>query len=503
MIRLVLILFFGCLSAFCGEIECVNGILSVTPFSTVASSCLTQTGPALDGQADYSSSTRQETALTDHIDRNFTTSTESGIVKNAYSVAENVDSVCLENTQAESAITPAKEDTLRVMFWNVENFFREGEFEGHNWSKRRFYSKCAAVAKIILLSGDYFGGLPDIVGFAEIGSIDVLKALIYTTPLRKADYSIVHYDSPDSRGIDCALLYRRTRFRLLSSKPCHLYDNAGHIIPTRDILLAVLEPRNDNTRPLAGKSNNTPLAILVNHHPSKLGKGSRRKRQTAMDRLQFLVDSLKAEGIGQIMAIGDFNEEVESPANLQICNIKEMHAGKIRASQSGKIERLKADKIWKPQTGKTEELKVDRIGESKVSKELQADNERKAWPKNNTSPCNHSFPESHAIAKLYAVPGTIKFQGRWEKIDGCPILEGLEGREYIMALPQLSVKDSYGGVKPRRTFSGPRYLAGVSDHYPVFYLISRAPSLTTTSYTMGSWPNFAANSFFAASINGW
>jgi hypothetical protein len=439
MIRSVLILFLGCLSAFCGEIECVNGILSVTPFSTATSSCFAQTRPAPAGQADCSSSTRQETAFTEHIDSNVTTRAESGIVENAYSVAENIDSVCLENTQAEFAISPAKNNILRVMFWNVENFFREGEFEGHNWSKRRFYSKCAAVAKIILLAGDYFGGLPDIVGFAEIGSIDVLKALIYTTPLRKADYSIVHYDSPDSRGIDCALLYRRTRFRLLSSKPCHLYDNAGHIIPTRDILLALLEQRNENSMTNEGKTSNIPLAILVNHHPSKLGKGSQGKRQTAMDRLRFLVDSLKAEGIGQIMAIGDFNEEVKSPANLQ----------------------------------------ADR------GKEPQDDNGRKAWP------------------KIFATPGTIKFQGRWEKIDGCPILEGLEGREYIMALPQLSVKDSYGGVKPRRIFSGPRYLAGVSDHYPVFYLISRAPSLTTTSYTMGSWPNFAAYSFFAASINGW
>ena len=461
MIRLVLILFFGCLS-----------VSPITAFSAVASSCFDQTGSAPAGQADCRSSTRQETAFTEHIDSNVTTRAKPGI-------AENIDSLCPENTQAESAIAPAKEDALRVMFWNVENFFREGEFEGHNWSKRRFYSKCAAVAKIILLSGDYFGGLPDIVGFAEIGSIDVLKALIYTTPLRKADYSIVHYDSPDSRGIDCALLYRRTRFRLHSSKPCHLYDNSGDIIPTRDILLAVLEQRNENSMMNEGKTSNTPLAILVNHHPSKLGKSSQGKRQTAMDRLRFLVDSLKAEGVGQIMAIGDFNEEVESPANLQICNIKETQAGKTGA------------------------LKVDRIGEPKVSKELQADNGRKAWPKNNTLLCNRSFPESHDMAKLYAVPGTIKFQGRWEKIDGCPILEGLVGREYIMALPQLSVKDSCGGVNPRRTFSGPRYLAGVSDHYPVFYLISRAPSLTTTSYTMGSWPNFAVNSFFAASINGW
>ena len=459
MIRLVLILFFGCLS-----------VSPITAFSAVASSCFDQTGSAPAGQADCRSSTRQETAFTEHIDSNVTTRAKPGI-------AENIDSLCPENTQAESAIAPAKEDALRVMFWNVENFFREGEFEGHNWSKRRFYSKCAAVAKIILLSGDYFGGFPDIVGFAEIGSIDVLKALIYTTPLRKADYSIVHYDSPDSRGIDCALLYRTLSPAFFQTLPS-LRQLRGYNTHSRYSACG-LEQRNENSMMNEGKTSNTPLAILVNHHPSKLGKSSQGKRQTAMDRLRFLVDSLKAEGVGQIMAIGDFNEEVESPANLQICNIKETQAGKTGA------------------------LKVDRIGEPKVSKELQADNGRKAWPKNNTLLCNRSFPESHDMAKLYAVPGTIKFQGRWEKIDGCPILEGLVGREYIMALPQLSVKDSYGGVKPRRTFSGPRYLAGVSDHYPVFYLISRAPSLTTTSYTMGSWPNFAVNSFFAASINGW
>ena len=408
MISFVLILFFACLSGFCGEVEDVN-------FSATTSNRFAQTGPAPAGQAD-----------------------------------------CKHSSQAKpipASPAPAKEDTLRVMFWNVENFFREGEFEGHNWSKRRFYGKCAAVAKIILLAGDYFGGLPEIVGFAEIGSIDVLKALVYATPLRKADYSIVHYDSPDSRGIDCALIYRRSRFRLLSSKSCHLYDSNGDIIPTRDILLAVLEPRGEDSMPLNNKISNTSLAILVNHHPSKLGSGSQEKRQTAMSRLQFLADSLKAEGVEEIMAIGDFNEEVKSPANQQTGKMEELPVGKIKASQVGADGNL--------QFGK-----------------------------------GRRGPENSAAA------GTIKFQGRWEKIDGCPILEGLQGREYVMALPQLSVKDSYGGVKPRRTFSGPRYLAGVSDHYPLFYLISRAPSLTTTSYILGSCPNFAANSFFAASING-
>ena len=309
-------------------------------------------------------------------------------------------------------------DTLRLMFWNVENFFAPEGFEGHIWSKGRFYRKCNSIAKTILLSASYYGALPDLVALAEVGNRDVLKALVYATPLRKLDYGIVHYDSPDRRGIDCALLYRRSLLRDVSSKPCHIYDSAGAVLPTRDILLALLEPlhcegsragenstQNSDVKRLQSFAN--VFAVLVNHHPSKVGEGSQTKRNAAMGRLRFIADSLKQEGVRQIVAVGDFNEEIGSaPALL----------------------------AEKPASG----------GEKGAT-----------YPK----------------LPVYPARGTIKFQGRWEKIDGCPLLEGLEGQEYIMALPSLSVKDSYGGIKPRRTFSGPRHLGGVSDHYPVFYLI--------------------------------
>ena len=285
-----------------------------------------------------------------------------------------------------------KSDTLRLMFWNVENFFAPGEFADHGWSKSRFYTKCNAVAKTILLAGDSYGGLPDLVGFAEVGDASVLKALLRSTPLRKLDYSYVHFDSPDRRGLDCALLYRRSRFRLLSSRPCHLRDSAGAIMRTRDILLAVFTavPAEEELSELLPGS--IPLAVLINHHPSKVGHGSGERRQIAMQRLRFLADSLKAEGISRIIAVGDFNDTV-TPA-----------AGVHQAA--------------------------------------------------SPSP-----------------PGTIKFQGRWERIDGCPLLEGLTAEEHIFAPPQLLTRDSYGGEKPRRTFVGPRYEGGVSDHLPVIYLI--------------------------------
>ena len=273
-----------------------------------------------------------------------------------------------------------------VMFWNVENFFTD---------KPHFRDKCNGIAKTVMLAGDEFGTLPDIIGLAEVDSRQAVQKLLSRTALRKLDYGIVHYDSPDRRGIDCALLYRRSSFRELYSKPCHITDTLGHILPTRDILLVILEPlpaagayEVSGAPPGAGLTGRECMAVLVNHHPSKVGRGSDGRRELAMARLQALKDSLMAEGIRRIVAVGDFNDEVT------------------------------------PAPGVTP-----------------------------------AYPEG---------AGTIRFQGRWEKIDGCPVLEGFEAREHIFAPPHLSTRDTrYPGLKPLRTFSGPRYLGGLSDHYPI------------------------------------
>lgn len=278
-----------------------------------------------------------------------------------------------------------------LMFWNVENFFdwradgvsgSEMQFSAsgaRRWTKKRFYAKCAGVAKTILLAGDEFGDVPDIVALAEIENRFVLTQLTGATALRKYGYGIVHYDSPDRRGIDCALLYRKTRWRVVSSKPCRMPFR------TRDILLAVLEEINDQ----AGHDREA-IVVLVNHHPSKVGGGSDARRDLAMARLLQVRDSLLAEGISRIIAVGDFNDEVVPADGICIKNRQ----------------------------------------------------------------------------------GTIKFQGKWEKIDGCPVLEGLTAEESVFCPPHLSEPDrGYAGTKPRRTYSGPRYKGGLSDHYPVVYRI--------------------------------
>ena len=214
-------------------------------------------------------------------------------------------------------------DTLSVMCWNVENFFdwrndsltvSDAEFSSRgerHWTWRRFQAKANAFAKALFWVETETGRLPDIVGLEEVENAFVLRQVLQKTALRKTDYKYVHYDSPDRRGIDVALLYRSSVLELVDSKPCHLYE-ADTVMATRDILLCVFRRKIDVAPP--------PFAVLVNHHPSKYGGASESdpKRRIAVDRLRFLADSLAAEGIDKIIAGGDFNDTPDNPVFLRL-----------------------------------------------------------------------------------------------------------------------------------------------------------------------------------------
>ncbi len=259
----------------------------------------------------------------------------------------------------------AQRDSISVMFWNVENFFDyRSPSRPEYWTKRRFYSKCDALAKIILRFADRYGELPDVVALAEVENSFVLRSLLKETPLRKLDYSYVHFDSPDHRGIDCALLYRRSALNPEESRPVHIRDSSGAVMATRDILSVQFREG---------------IAVLVNHHPSRIG-GKSDRRRAALAKMEETADSLLCAGTKGVVCIGDFNDSL--------------------------------------------------------------------WPEN--------------------CPGTIKYNGEWEKIDGCFSYGDIRVREEVFDDPALLTEDrKFGGQKPRRTFIGPRYEGGVSDHLPV------------------------------------
>ena len=321
----------------------------------------------------------------------------------------------------------AEEEPLRVLFWNLENFFdwhdggsgeADWEFSAagtRHWTRRRFLTKAAAVAKTLLWTADRTGALPDIFAVAEVENAFVLRMLLRETSLRKTDYAIVHFDSPDHRGIDVALLYRRSRLRLLEARPVRVSAvRDGDTLRTRDILLAQFEGEDGGR-----------WSVLVNHHPSKLGgvTGDWR-REVAVERLRSLVDSLHRAGEDRIIATGDFNDTPDAPVFRHL---------------TASFPETKNTSILSPGSGNEGAL-LSNLAEPLARRGL----------------------------------GTIRYEGRWELIDMFfvpPLLVARCTME-ILAPPFLTVHDNvHSGDRPFRTWLGPRYIGGVSDHRPILLTI--------------------------------
>lgn len=314
------------------------------------------------------------------------------------------------------AMAAHQADTLDVLFWNLENFFdyrdqgtseSDAEFSGRglrHWTKKRFLTKCNAVAKTLLWTAGQTGRMPDVVAVAEVENRFVLKQLLRETALRKQPWGLAHYESPDHRGIDVGLLWRTDRWDTVCTRACHVFGPDGAVLPTRDILLVQLQRRAAQA-PAVDR-----WAILVNHHPSKYGGSSSAwRREAAVDRLRELCDSLRAAGWSRIVATGDFNDTADAPL----------------------FQRLDA-------------------------------------------------LENLALPLAARGQGTIRFNGRWELIDlfflsnvPAPASSGLASpgsaaRMTILHPPFLTERDkTHSGEKPRRTYIGPRYNGGVSDHRPI------------------------------------
>lgn len=73
--------------------------------------------------------------------------------------------------------------------------------------------------------------------------------------------------------------------------------------------------------------------------------------------------------------------------------------------------------------------------------------------------------------------GTIRYEGRWDLIDMFMTSSDLAGRSEmsIERVPFLMIREKkHPGEKPFRTYSGPRYIGGVSDHCPIILWISES-----------------------------
>lgn len=203
-----------------------------------------------------------------------------------------------------------EQPALRVAFYNVENLFHpendstknDEEFtpEGtRNWSFYRYHEKSNRMAKAILSIGEWEA--PDIVGLAEVENKTVVEDLVNTEVLRKFDYEVVHYESPDRRGIDVALIFRKNRIDLIQSKPIRVNLSKDPQYKTRDMLYTSFLTHAGDT-----------IHLLFCHWPSRYGgqAQSEPKRIAAAQTARKVVDSLfTANPHSNIVIAGDFNDE--------------------------------------------------------------------------------------------------------------------------------------------------------------------------------------------------
>ena len=150
------------------------------------------------------------------------------------------------------------------MFYNVENFFdtiddktkNDNEFlpdAKKNWNTEKYNHKKKQLAKVISSIND--GEMPNLIGLCEVENKEVIEDLLKEDFFKGNKYKIIHKESPDQRGIDCALIVDEN-FKILNSKfiKIKLPDNSR---PTRDIIHAKL------------KLNNEIVHVFVNHWPSR------------------------------------------------------------------------------------------------------------------------------------------------------------------------------------------------------------------------------------------
>ena len=203
---------------------------------------------------------------------------------------------------------------LSVMSYNVENFFYpetdsinpDVEYTpsgSRRWSYTRFYNKAEQIARVIANAGH-----PDVVCLNEVEDVRCLEVLCRKMP--HYPYAFVHFDSPDHRGIDVAILYDSTRFEL---RHAEAYRVNIPDVSTRDVVYVQL---ND-------------WHVIACHLPSQLGgaRASQYKRDSVKHLIGHVVDSiLRIESLAAIIVCGDMNmqpkEDMQPLHNLMLTMAK-------------------------------------------------------------------------------------------------------------------------------------------------------------------------------------
>lgn len=306
-----------------------------------------------------------------------------------------------------------------IVSYNVENLFSpsvdslnpDETFTPRGekyWTSRRLNEKVVRIADAIASTSA--SRPPAIVGLCEVEQASVLFRLTRNTYLRSVNYRFYHRDSPDPRGIDVAVLYDTAQLTALGCRWIRPQTPDGTPWLSREILYARFRLPNGDT-----------LHLFQNHWPSKYSgvEVSDPKREAALNALMQRVDSIAALTPNpKIIAMGDFNEKADAPLFDAMSSPND-----DQAQQKGILVNL-----------------------------------------------------LHPSRCPNGLPGTHKYRGQWAMIDNFFIsLALLNGDGYRLDTVEVHESNlllerdpNHGGLRPRRSFSGPRFNPnGTSDHLPI------------------------------------
>lgn len=308
-----------------------------------------------------------------------------------------------------------------IAFYNVENLFHpeddpekaDDSFtpEGLNrWNYSRYYKKIHNIAKTILAMNDSIP--PIMIGLAEVENDKTLKQLCFYSPLSNLEYDYIHYESPDNRGIDVALIYRKNEIEIIESRAIGIVFPFESSSKNRDVLYVVSRFPSGDT-----------LHLFINHWTSRFGgyAATIPKRNHYAAVLRQKTDSLfEINKKSSIIIMGDFNDYPNDESLNTVLGAAHFN---------------------------------DQHKETKLINLMS------------------SFSHFQNI-------GTHKYEDFWGCLDQIIVSTSLFSEEHSLQIvdrkAEIVVKEflleddyKYGGVKPFRTYIGPKYRGGYSDHLPI------------------------------------
>jgi len=302
----------------------------------------------------------------------------------------------------------------RFAFYNVENLFdvfddpkkNDEEFtpEGNKkWTKSRYQLKINKLSEVVV--GMDF---PDILGVCEVENELVLTDWAASQFLKPHQYQVIHFESPDRRGIDNGLLYKKDKFRVLDSEAIAINfpEDVVKDYFTRDIVYVKGIYNNQDT-----------LHIFINHWPSRRGglEASQPKRIYVASQLRKKTDAIfNKNQNANILLMGDFNDETD---NVSITT--HLGAGPANSSNKQYLYNL------------TEPL--DMAGKG-----------------------TYRYKENWNMLDQIIVSRNL--------LKGSLLLDNAQ----IYQPDYLNYEDKKYGKRPNKTYGGKNYYGGYSDHYPVY-----------------------------------